>query len=73
MTAEVRKFTGITSLDSTADSVLEPLLGKLSGCVVIGWDEAGDLQFASSYADGGTCLWLLEKAKKALLEIEVER
>lgn len=46
---------------------------KLTETVVIGWDKDGQFYFASSEADGGGVLWLLEMAKKRLLEAgEVE-
>ena len=42
---------------------------NLQSIVIIGYDEDGDFYFASSYADGGDVLWLMEMAKKRLLEI----
>jgi len=65
----VFQFTGVTKLDLSADQVLESALGKLEGAVVIGFDKDGQEYFASSYADGGTVLWLIERTKKALLEV----
>lgn len=58
----------VTRLDLPPDRILEAAKGKLASCMVIGWDEAGDLFFASSYADGGDALWLLAKAQKELLK-----
>lgn len=66
------RFPGITKLDMPADHVLESALGKLEGVVVLGYDKDGQEYFASSYADGGDMLWLLERAKKALLEMADE-
>lgn len=66
------RFTGITKLDMPADHVLESALGKLEGVVILGYDKDGQEYFASSYADGGDMLWLLERAKKALLEVADE-
>jgi hypothetical protein len=68
----VVRFTGITKLDSPADHVIESALGKLEGVVILGYDKDGQEYFASSYADGGDMLWLLERAKKALLEVADE-
>ena len=68
----VVRFTGISKLDMPADHVLESALGKLEGVVVLGYDKDGQEYFASSYADGGDMLWLLERAKKALLEVADE-
>ncbi|MEY4720052.1 MAG: Paracoccus phage vB PmaS-R3 [Pseudomonadota bacterium] len=65
----VVRFTGITKLDLPADHVIESALGKLEGVVILGYDKDGQEYFASSYADGGDMLWLLERAKKALLEM----
>jgi hypothetical protein len=66
------RFTGITKLDIPADQVIESALGKLEGVVILGYDKDGQEYFASSYADGGNMLWLLERAKKALLEMADE-
>ena len=41
------------------------------GVVVLGFDDDGELCFASSIADGGTVIWLLEQAKLALLNVEI--
>lgn len=67
--SDVVNFPGITSLDIPADQVLESAIGQLSGVLVLGYDKDGREYFASSYADGGDMLWLLERAKKELLEI----
>lgn len=66
------RFPGITKLDIPADHVLESATGKLEGVVVLGYTADGQEYFASSYADGGDMLWLLERAKKALLEVADE-
>lgn len=65
----VVRFTGITKLDMPADHVIESALGKLEGVVILGYDKGGQEYFASSYADGGDMLWLVERAKKALMEM----
>ncbi len=62
----------ITKLDRDPDSVLECAKGKLDGFVIFGWDKDGELYFSSTMADGGTVLWLMEKAKKVLLEVELD-
>ncbi len=67
--AKVIPFNGITKLDLDPDTILENNKGKLEGVVIMGWDKNGNEYFASSYADGGTVLWLVERLKKALLEI----
>lgn len=68
--SKVIPFTGITRLDLDPDRVLEQCKGALEGVVVIGYDAEGAEYFASSYADGGTVLWLLERCKARLLEMK---
>lgn len=63
----VVNFTGVTKLDLPPDRMLESAVGKLEGVVLLGYTKDGEEYFASSYADGGDMLWLLERAKKALL------
>jgi len=60
----------ITRLDLPPDRLLEHAIGKLEGVVILGYDKEGGEYFASSYADGGDVLWLLERLKKQLLEVE---
>jgi hypothetical protein len=67
VTAKVIPFTGITKLDLTPDIILENLKGKMEGFVIMGYTEDGEEYFSSTYADGGTALWLIERCKKALL------
>ncbi len=62
-------LVGITRLDYPVEEVLERAKSVgLTGVVILGYTEDGDY-FGSSYADGGTVLWLLEQCKKRLLEI----
>lgn len=68
MTAQVFDFTGITKLDLDPDRVLEAAKGKLQGVVVVGFYHDGEFYGASSYADGGNAIWLLEVCKKRILE-----
>jgi len=65
---EVVELGGVTRLDLPPDRVLEKAKGKLTGVVIIGYDEDGDEYFAASYADGGTVLWLMERAKLRLFK-----
>ncbi len=58
---------GITKLDLNPDQILEHAVGKLEGVVILGYDHEEDEYFASSYADGGDVLWLLERCKQALM------
>ena len=64
----VVRFTGVTKLDLDPDVLLNEAIGKLKGAIIIGYDKDGKEFFSSSYADGGTVLWLMLRAKKALLE-----
>lgn len=57
----------VTTLDLDADVTLENLKGRLKGFVLTGYDHEGNEFFSSTYADGGEALWLLERAKIALL------
>lgn len=58
----------VTSLDIPVDRVIRGAeKANLTTCVVIGYDQDGELYFASSVADGGDVLWLMELAKKALM------
>jgi hypothetical protein len=66
--AKVVPFTGITTLDLNPDITLENLKGKLEGFVVMGYDKDNEEFFASTYADGGVVLWLMERFKIQLLE-----
>ncbi len=55
------------------DVLLAADRANLKETVVIGFREDGEeFYFASSEADGGTVLWLLEMAKKRLLEASEE-
>ncbi|MCW2309720.1 hypothetical protein [Rhodobium gokarnense] len=71
MTDNVISLGTITCLDLPADRVLDACKGNCSdGVIIVGRDDDGELYFASSIADGGAVLWLLEMAKKHLLENE---
>lgn len=65
---KVIPFTGITTLDLNPDVILESLKGKMEGFVLIGYDKDGEEFFSSTYADGGTVLWLIERFKNKLIE-----
>ena len=60
----------ITKLDLPPDRILEAAQDQLDTVVIMGWDKSGEFYFASSIADGGDVLWLMEQAKKRLLNIE---
>jgi len=59
----------ITTLDLPPSRVLEAAIeADLQDAIVVGYDAEGEFYFAASKADGGDVLWLLELAKKQLLE-----
>lgn len=62
-------FNGITKLDLPADRVLQQAIdtGELEGVVIIGRKKDGGEYFASSIADGGDVLWIMERFKHKLL------
>lgn len=67
---EVIEPSFITTLDIPVERILRKATeAEMTTVVVMGWDKSGDLYFASSVADGGDVLWLMEQAKKRLLEI----
>lgn len=59
----------ITRLDLPADKVLENAIGKMDSVVIMGYNKEGEEVFASSIADGGEVLWLLEQCKLKLLKV----
>lgn len=70
MTDNIHILPVITCLDVSVDRVKKASEdAKLEAMVVIGFDKDGQFYFSSSKADGGTVLWLMEMAKKRLLEV----
>jgi hypothetical protein len=60
----------VTRLDLPVERVLDAAKGEgLAGVVILGHREDGEQYFASTYADDGAVLWLLEMCKKQLLEV----
>ncbi len=61
-------YGGITRLDLPVDRVLSKAMERgMDGVIVIGYDGDGEEYFASTYASGGTVLWLLERCKARLM------
>jgi hypothetical protein len=59
----------MTTLDIPCERILRKATeADLETVIVIGREKDGELYFASSVADGGDVLWLMEIAKKALLD-----
>jgi len=69
--SNIIEFGGMTTLDLPPDKVLTSAVGELNGCLVIGYDQKGGFYFASSYGDDRQILWMIEQAKKQLLETEI--
>ncbi len=69
MTDKVINLPVITKLDLPVDRILEEAIkAELSEVVLMGYDKDGGYYFASSKADGGDVLWLLEYTKRRLFE-----
>lgn len=66
---EVVSFRGVTSLDLDPDQVLENNKGEFKHVVILGYDHDDKFIFASSMADGGDVVWMLELAKLKLYKI----
>lgn len=69
---DVIPIGGITSLEIPVDQVLEQAKGKMKEVVLIGWDNDGDMYFASTSPSGPEVLWLIEQCKLALLDAAVD-
>ena len=63
---KVIPINGITRLDLPPNQILDAARDKLECVVVLGYDHDGQEYFATSLADGGEVLWLLERCKVAL-------
>lgn len=67
---EVKPFTGLTRLNLLCERVLEAAKqSNLTSCIVLGYDKDGDTYMASSIADGGEVIWLMEKCKFRLMQL----
>ena len=65
----VVRFPGITLLDLNPDDMLKEAMGKLDKVLIIGYTTDDEEFFSSSFADGPTAVWLLERIKMLLLTI----
>lgn len=66
---ELITFRGVTSLDLPPERILEAAKSELKHVVVLGYDKEDNFYFASSMADGGDVLWLIETLKLRLLQV----
>jgi hypothetical protein len=68
MTGKILPFTGGTTEDINADVVLENNKGEYECVVIIGYTKMGAERLVSSTGDSALMVWLLERAKKTILE-----
>lgn len=68
--ADILILPVVTTLDVPAERILNGALERgLTKCVVLGYEEDGTEYFASSMADGGDVVWLMERCKHRLMKI----
>lgn len=67
--AKVIPLNNVTRLDLPPNRILEGALDELEDVVLMGHDKEGNFYFASSIADGGSVLWLMENLKLKLLGV----
>lgn len=70
MSGNVVVLPVVTTLDLPPDRILEAALEKLESVVIMGYDKDGNEYFASSFADGGDVLWIMERSKLKLLKVD---
>jgi hypothetical protein len=68
MTGKILPFTGDTTEDVNADAVLENNIGEYECVVIIGYTKMGAERLVSSTGDSALMVWLLERAKKIIIE-----
>lgn len=64
---EIDALPNIVTDNINTDQVLAKAYEELEGVVIAGYDKEGEFYFASSIADGGEILWLIEKLKLKLM------
>ena len=72
-----KKESEVTFEDISPDKILRAAIGKLDGCVILGWTKDSENSpsyeyFAASMASGPETLWLLERAKNQLINVTME-
>ncbi len=68
MTAEIIKFTGITSIPESPEITLEKAKHwNMDRCLILGWHTDGQFMIGGSFSEMGEMLILLEKAKQHLM------
>ena len=69
MTAKIIPLGNVTRLDLPVDRVLDAAKDRLDSVVIMGYDKDGEEYFASTMADGGEVLWLMERLRIKLLAV----
>jgi hypothetical protein len=65
----ITPFTGETTLKINPDQVLRANVGNYpNGVLLIGWDANEELIYSTSIDDAKDLLWLLENAKRSILD-----
>lgn len=54
--------------DVDTNQILAKAFDEMDGVILAGYDKDGEFYFASSIADGGEILWLIEKLKFKLMD-----
>lgn len=73
MTDNVILFPGTTEEDLDAARLLHAAIeAELDTVVLLGWDKNGGEYMASTTADGGDVLWLLERCKHRLMTSDAQ-
>lgn len=73
MSAEILSFTGMTCVDEPPEQLLEKAKAwGMERCVVVGFDEAGELCFGGSFGDTACALLMLKLAERQLLDNSVD-
>jgi hypothetical protein len=66
--APVSVLPVVTTLDVDVERILRAAIDQeLTQVIIIGYTPDGELYFASSKSDGGSVLWDMEIAKRALM------
>lgn len=68
MSDKILPFTGGTTADIDPDTILENNKGEYECVIMIGYTKMGAERFVSSTGDSALMVWLLERAKKTILE-----
>ena len=68
MAGKILPFTGGTTEDINPDTVLENNMGEYECVVIVGYSKMGAERMVSSTGDSALMVWLLERAKKTILE-----